>query len=126
MKFSALKFSDLEFIFIGICAGIFSGFFGIGGGVIIIILLTLLFGFSQKLAQGISIGALVIPLSLLPGLIEYVRSGNVSFRASILISLGLFIGSFFGAFIANKISDNILQRLFAVFLIFVAVRMLMK
>jgi len=115
----------LVFLIIGILAGVFSGLFGIGGGVIMVLGLTLM-GFPQQKAQGISIGALIIPIGIFPGFLEYLRNGNLDLKISFIMMIGLTIGSFFGAYIANKLSSIWLSRLFGVFLIFLAIRMIFK
>jgi len=115
----------LVFLIIGILAGVFSGLFGIGGGVIMVLGLTLM-GFPQQKAQGISLGALIIPIGIFPGFLEYLRNGNLDLKISFIMMIGLTIGSFFGAYIANKLSSIWLSRLFGVFLIFLAIRMIFK
>ncbi len=109
------------FFLVGILAGILSGLFGIGGGLIIIPALIFFFKMNQHLAQGTSLGALLLPVGLL-GFIEYWRHGHVNIKGALLIALGLFIGAYFGAYIANLIPTKTLSKLFAIFLIFVAIR----
>ncbi len=115
----------LLMILIGILAGIFSGLFGIGGGVIIIIALTIL-GFSQQKAQGISLGALLIPIGIFFGFLEYYRNGNADIKASVFVAFGLAIGAFLGAYLANRLSSPILSKLFGIFLLIIATRMILK
>ncbi len=112
-------------IFIGIISGIFAGMFGIGGGTVIIPLLVLLFGMSQHMAQGTSLVALLLPVGLLATL-EYYRNGNADIKLGLIIGLGLFIGGYIGAYIANKLNDPSLRKIFAVFLLFVAIKMFFK
>ncbi len=111
----------MGFLLIGLLAGILSGLFGIGGGLIIIPALILFFKMNQHLAQGTSLGALLLPVGLL-GFLEYFRNGNVNIKGSLLIALGLFIGAYFGANIANIIPTKTLSKLFAIFLVIVAIR----
>ncbi|MEN3046874.1 MAG: sulfite exporter TauE/SafE family protein [Candidatus Hydrothermales bacterium] len=113
---------NVVLLFIGIFAGILSGLFGIGGGLIIIPSLVLIFKMNQHLAQGISLGSLLLPVGIL-GFLEYMRNNNVNLKASLIIALGLFVGTYFGAFIANLIPTKKLSKLFAIFLMFVAVRL---
>ncbi len=115
----------LGFLVIGLSAGILSGLFGIGGGVIIIPSLIYFYGMSQHDAQGTSLGALLLPVGLL-GFLEYYRNGHVHLKGAILIAVGLFLGAYFGALVANRIPSGTLSKLFAVFLIFVAVRLFFK
>jgi uncharacterized membrane protein YfcA len=114
----------LVFIIIGLGAGVLSGLFGIGGGVLIVPALMLVAGMKPIMATGTSLGALLLPVGAL-GAYEYYRRGNLDMRASLWIALGLFIGAWFGAKIALSLSPVALKRAFAVFLVIVAVRMWM-
>jgi len=115
----------LGFLLIGIVAGILSGLFGIGGGVIIIPSLIYFYGMSQHDAQGTSLGALLFPVGLL-GFLEYYRNGHVHVKGAVLIAIGLFAGAYYGAIIANKLPSGTLSKLFAIFLIFIAVKLFFK
>ncbi len=115
----------IGFLIIGILAGVLSGLFGIGGGLIIIPALIFFFKMNQHLAQGTSLGALLLPVGIL-GFIEYWRHGNVNLTGAILIAVGLFVGAFFGAYIANVLPTKTLSKLFAIFLIIVAIRIFFK
>ena len=109
------------FLIIGLVAGVLSGLFGIGGGLIIIPALILFFKMNQHLAQGTSLGALLLPVGLL-GFLEYFRHGNVNLAGAFFIAIGLFIGAYFGAYLANVLPTRTLARMFAVLLILVALR----
>jgi len=109
----------------GIAAGLLSGMFGVGGGVIIVPALVFFFGMTQQTASATSLIALLLPVGLL-GVYEYYRSGNISVEHigfGLVVALGLFAGAFFGAKIAIELSSEMLRRLFAVFLVFVAIRL---
>lgn len=110
------------FIGIGLFAGILSGVFGIGGGVVIVPALIFLAGFAPITATGTSLGALLLPVGAL-GAIEYYRRGHIQLTSSIWIALGLFFGAYVGARLANHLSPVQLRRAFAVFLVLVAGRM---
>ena len=112
------------FVAIGVVAGVLSGIFGIGGGIIIVPLLVLAAKFSQKMATGTSIGVFVLPVAIL-GAIAHYRAGNVNIRATLLIAAGLFAGSWLGAQVSIGMSDSVLKRAFAVLLVAVAARMWM-
>lgn len=110
---------------IGIAAGILSGMFGVGGGVIIVPALVLLFGMNQQSASATSLIALLLPVGLL-GVFEYYRFGKISVDhlwLGLTIAVGLFAGAFFGAKIAIVMSSDMLRRAFAVFLVIVAIRL---
>jgi uncharacterized membrane protein YfcA len=115
----------ISLFFIGLCAGLLSGMFGVGGGIIIVPALVFFFGMSQQSANATSLIALLLPVGLL-GVIEYYRSGNISVEHigfGLTIALGLFAGAFFGALIATGMPSELLKRFFAVFLVFVAIRL---
>ena len=109
------------YILIGIGAGVLSGLFGIGGGVIIVPALLYVARMSQLTATGTSLGALLLPVGAL-GAWEYYRTGNVDVRAALAIAVGLFFGAFFGAKLAHVLTAVQLRRGFAVFLVLVAMR----
>jgi uncharacterized protein len=107
---------------IGLVAGVLSGLFGIGGGILIVPSLIFLAKFSTKMAVGTSLGALLLPVGLL-GAYTYYRDGNLEIRASLLIALGLFFGAWVGARLAQHLSGATLQRMFAVFIMLMAIRL---
>jgi uncharacterized membrane protein YfcA len=112
----------LLFLAIGLIAGVLSGLFGIGGGILIIPSLIFLAKFHTKLALGTSLGAMLLPVGLL-GAFAYYQQGNVNLKASLLIGLGLFFGAYFGAKLAHSLSGATLQRMFAVFILIMAIRL---
>ena len=114
----------LVFLVVGMAAGVLSGLFGIGGGVLIVPALVFFLGLTVHAAVGTSLGALLLPVGLL-GALAYYRTGNLDPKASVLIALGLFVGAWFGARIALSVSGVQLTRAFAAFLVLVAMRMWM-
>lgn len=113
----------LLFILLGVAAGAVSGLVGIGGGIIVVPALVMLFGFSQKLAQGTTLALLVPPIGILAAL-AYYQQGLVDLRAAGLIVVGFVAGSFLSARYVAQLSNVAVTRIFAVFLILVAIRML--
>ena len=111
------------FVLIGIGAGILSGLFGIGGGIVIVPALAYLAKFPMKLATGTSLGVFLMPVGIL-GAMTYYRAGNMNVRATLWVALGLFMGAWFGARLAQVLTPMQLKRAFAVLLIFMAGRML--
>ena len=109
------------YIIIGVGAGVLSGLFGIGGGVVIVPALLYVARMSQITATGTSLGALLLPVGAL-GAWEYYRTGDLDVRAALMIAIGLFFGAFFGAKLAHVLTAIQLKRAFAVFLVLVAVR----
>ena len=107
---------------IGLAAGVLSGMFGIGGGIVIVPALILLAGFEPQKATGTSLGALLLPVGFL-GAMQYWKRGDVDFRASAILALGLFCGALLGAKLGLSLSPRMLKRAFAVFLVLVSAQL---
>jgi len=110
---------------IGIISGAISGFLGVGGATIIIPALVVFLGFDQKTAQGTSLMTLLPPIGILAA-IEYYKSGYVNIKAALLIALFFIIGSWISSKFAVKINPDILRKIFSIFLIIIAIKMLIK
>src|SRR5271165_1757415 len=107
-------------LLVGGCAGVLSGMFGIGGGLIIVPALILVFDLDPKTAVGTSLFALLLPTGLL-GVLEYWRRGEMRFLHGALIALGLFCGAYVGARLTGIMSASTVKRVYAGFLIVVAI-----
>jgi uncharacterized protein len=92
--------------------GVASGMFGIGGGVLLVPLLVLLFAFTQHRAQGTSLVALIPPTAIL-ALLAYAKQGFVSWRVGLLLIPGVFVGGIFGGKLAKRVPPQRLRHLFA-------------
>ena len=112
----------LAVVMIGFVAGILSGMFGIGGGLIIVPSLVAFLGFETKQAIGTSLGVIILPVGIL-GFLTHYRAGNVNFQTSMLIAAGLFFGSFVGAKLVVGLPKEVVNKIFAVFLVLVAIKM---
>jgi len=111
------------YILLGLVAGVFSGLIGIGGAIIIIPCLVLLFGLPQHLAQGTTLALMVPPIGLLAAW-TYYKQGNVDLKIAGLICLGFFFGGLLGAQFAIKIPDEILRKIFGVILLVASLKMI--
>ncbi|AZV57814.1 sulfite exporter TauE/SafE family protein [Clostridium sp. AWRP] len=109
------------FIVIGCIAGILSGLFGIGGGIIIVPALIYLCGFTQLKAQGTSLAILLPPVGIL-AFIDYYKEGHVDVKAGILICIFLVIGSVLGAKMSHVIPVDIMRKLFGILMVLIAVK----
>ena len=115
---------SLIYLAIGLAAGLLSGLFGIGGGILIIPALLFFTKMEPAMATGTSLGALLLPVGAL-GAWEYYKHGHVDIRGSLLIAGGLFVGAYFGARFAQGLDPATAKRLFAGLLLVVAVRLWM-
>ncbi len=102
----------------GIISGILGGM-GMGGGTLLIPLLTLLFNFNQKIAQGINLIAFSIMAII--ALIVHIKNKLVDVKVALKFGIVAVLFSCFGAFLANMIKVKYLKILFGVLLIFVAI-----
>ena len=113
--------SPLALVAIGLLAGVMAGMFGIGGGNIIVPLLTLALGYPTKRAIATSLGAILLPFGL-PGVLVYYHQGTLDLAAAAWIALGLFVGTVFGAKTTIRLPTATVRLLYGVFLVFVAAR----
>lgn len=113
--------SPAALVGIGLMAGVMAGMFGIGGGNIIVPLLTLAFHYPPKRAIATSLGAILFPFGV-PGVLYYYNAGNLDLGAAAWIAAGLFAGTVFGALITIKLPGRTVKLLYGLFLIFVAAR----
>lgn len=113
----------LSYIFLGLIAGFFSGLIGIGGGLIIVPALVLLYGFSQHQAQGTTLALMVPPIGLLAAWIYY-KNGFVDLKVASVICIGFFFGGLLGAKFATHLPVNILEKVFGVALFLVSIKMI--
>ena len=110
-------------LIIGLAAGIMGGLVGIGGGIVIVPALIYFLSFSQKEAQGTSLGILLLPIGIL-GLWQYYKAGYVDMRIVWLIAVGFLAGSYFGSKIALSLPQETVKKIFAILMIAVAFKML--
>lgn len=108
---------------IGLVAGVLSGMFGIGGGLVIVPALLFLIKMKEFEALGTSLAALIPPVGLL-GAIEYYRNGHINLKYAALLAGGLFLGAYFGARLTLSLSPETVRKAYAVFLLLVASRLL--
>lgn len=106
--------SLLLLLLTGLAAGISAGFFGIGGGLVIVPALVYILGFTQQKAIGTSLACLLPPLGI-GAVYQYWKSDNVDVRAATVIGSMLLIGGWFGGKYANKINGAQLSFAFGIF-----------
>ena len=92
--------------------GVAAGMVGIGGGVLLVPLLGLLFGFSQHKAQGTSLVALIPPTGLL-AFMEYAKADYVRWDTGLLLIPGVFVGGIVGGKLARRLNAARMRQVFA-------------
>lgn len=113
----------LEYMALGLVAGSLSGTIGIGGGIILVPALVLLFEFSQHQAQGTSLA--IMPLAIFAAY-TYYRAGHVDVKAAGFICAGFVIGGLIGAKFAVSLPKDILQKVFGAVLLTIGIYMIFK
>jgi len=110
-------------IIIGLAAGFLSGLIGIGGGIIIVPALVIFLGFSQKLAQGTSLGILLLPVGIL-AVIQYYKQGYLNVNYVAIVAVAFVLGGFLGSKLALSVSDEKVKKIFAIIMMLIAIKML--
>lgn len=109
---------------IGLLAGFFAGYVGVGGGFVMVPLMTAFLGVPMRLASGTSLLAIII--LAIPGVIEQVMYGNVDFIAGIALAVGSIPGAAVGARFVKWIPERQLRLIFAGFLVVAAVALVVN
>lgn len=118
------KMSQVGFFGLGVAAGLVGGFFGVGGSLVAVPILTMIYGYRQVVAQGIGL-ALVLP-GVSMALITYSWHGNTDWTVGIALAIGGVMMVKQGIQLAVRLSEIFLKRLFAVVLLLTVVLMLFK
>ena len=113
----------LVLVLIGLLAGMLSGLIGVGGGIIIVPALVYFLGFSQKEAQGTSLGLLLLPIGIL-AVMNYYNSKLIDVKVVAIMAIAFVVGGFLGSKLALAISEQALRKIFAIILFYTAFRML--
>src|SRR5258708_2820629 len=126
ISFQPDKKSKMEIIIIiliiGIFAGVFSGFIGIGGGLIVVPCLVYFLGMNQHSAQGTSLAMMLPPIGVM-AVYNYYKAGEVDFKVAAILCISFVAGSFFGSKIAISLSADQLKKAFGIIIILLGIKM---
>jgi uncharacterized membrane protein YfcA len=111
------------YLLLGLFAGVFSGLIGIGGGIIIVPALAVIFGMTQHQAQGTTLAMMVPPIGILAAW-TYYKQGDVDLKVAAFLAAGFFLGGLIGAKISVGFSDAVLQRIFGAALLLISLKMI--
>lgn len=112
---------NIKLIIIGLFTGIINGLFGSGGGTIIVPSLIFIIGLEDHKSHATAI-SIILPLSIVSTII-YASHGVLKLSIALWVAIGGVIGGFIGAKLLNKVPSNILRKVFGVFMIAAAIRM---
>ncbi len=106
---------------IATAGGVFSGLFGIGGGVVIVPLLVLWLGYDERTATGTSLAAIVVIASVAAGI--QALYGNVHVAEGLLVGVPAVGGVVLGTWLQQRVPQRTVSLLFSGFLVVIAVRL---
>lgn len=113
--------TSIGLVILGLVAGFFGGALGVGGGVMLVPMLVILFGFDIHVAIGTSLGAVV--LNSVAATLRHSSYSNVDWTAvAILGGFGI-LGALLGASAIQRVPDLWAKRALAIFLIAAAIRL---
>ena len=107
--------SIVVYLLLGGAVGVLSGVMGVGGGVILVPAMVLLFGFTQHTAEGTSL-LIIIPAAIV-GSIRHAGHAYTDWRLALILGVGGVVGAWLGADVALGLDGDLLHKLFAVFLL---------
>lgn len=108
----------------GLSAGILSGLLGVGGGLIMIPIMTFLLGVSQHAAQGISL-VVIIPTAL-AGIWQLHKAKLVNYQLALYLAIGAIIGALISSGLVQYIPADRLKMIFGVFVVITGIRTILK
>jgi uncharacterized protein len=119
----------LVLLLAGGVSGFLAGFFGIGGGVVLVPILIAFFqatGVSSLVATHLAMGTslFIIIFASSSSAFQYARNQHVIWKAVLLLGVGSLLGGFAGGFAAGDLSARSLQRIFSLVAVFAAIRLL--
>jgi len=110
-------------ILIGIAAGVLSGLFGVGGGIIIVPAFVFFLGMTQHQAQGTSIGLMLLPIGILAAY-NYYQAGNLDIKAGLIVASAFVVGGYFGSKLSLDIDEYLLKRIFGLLMLFISIKLI--
>ena len=110
-------------IVIGLMAGIFGGMFGVSGAIVMIPAMVYFLGVDQHTAQGTSLVVMLPPIGLFAAY-NYYKDGQVNIWYAVIIAITFMIGGYFGSKIALNLPEQLMKKIFALFLILVALKLI--
>ncbi len=116
------KVKKIHIILFGALIGMINGFFGGGGGMVVVPLLTKLFGMEQKKAQATAL-FVILPISLVSTIV-YMCYNSINFASGWPVILGIVGGGVLGATMLNKLNNKIVKGIFIFFMLLGGVGML--
>lgn len=116
------KIKKWQILVFGALIGVINGFFGGGGGMIVVPLLNKMFGLEQKKAQATAL-FVILPISLVSTIV-YLTHKSIAFASGWPVILGIVVGGVIGATLLNKLNNKVIKYIFIFFMLLGGVGML--
>jgi uncharacterized membrane protein YfcA len=123
-RIARARFLDPQLAAIGLAGGVLSGLLGVGGGIVMVPLLVLWAGYTQRDAHAMSLGA-IVPISV-AGILTYGIAGEIRLPEALALAAGAIGGARVGAGLLSRLGDRPLKLAFGSFLVAVAVLMAVR
>lgn len=115
---------DILLPILGFFIGVLAAMIGVGGGIFIVPLLTLVYGFSPSMAVGTSLSAII--LTAIAATLNYSKQKRINYKIGLLMIIATAPGAIIGAFLTSILSSQVLGIFFGVFLLIVAYQLIIK
>ena len=116
------KVNKWKIVLFGALIGVINGFFGGGGGMIVVPLLNKMFNLEQKKAQATAL-FVILPISLVSTIV-YMCNNSIDFASGWPVIAGIVLGGVIGAKLLNKLNNNTVKGIFIFFMLLGGVGML--
>ena len=118
------KVKKIYIVLFGALIGVINGFFGGGGGMVVVPLLTKMFGLEQKKAQATAL-FIILPISLVSSIV-YLCYHSINFAEGWPVIVGIIAGGVIGATMLNKMNNKVVKGIFIFFMFLGGVGMLIR
>ncbi len=109
------KVKKFHIVLFGALIGVINGFFGGGGGMVVVPLLTKMFGMEQKKAQATAL-FVILPISLVSTIV-YMCYNSINFATGWPVIVGIVLGGVIGATMLNKLNNSVVRGIFVFFML---------
>lgn len=113
----------IKFVLIGLVTGLANGLFGSGGGTIAVPAMVLLLKKEEHIAHATAI-AVILPLTVVSAML-YISNNFINWGLAVKVIMGGVVGGYIGAKLLDRCPSHILRKIFALFMISAAIRMIM-
>lgn len=116
------KFIKLKLVLVGVVAGLVNGFFGAGGGLLLVPMISLVANQNSKVSHATTLAAVMFMCVV--SSVVYISKNEIDLKLILVCGIGSLIGSFFGTKLLKNLKNNIIDLVFSLVLILAGVGMI--